>query len=201
MGSDEEEALSNSLQSFANNLAASIKKGLVIVDGTVVAGSVDETAYICDVKVGKNNPVTFPAVPLRVLLNKKASLIEIPDDTQGKESSVLLTFRDGNMNRPQILEIDSAKKIIIEIGGSKLEIIDGKFTFNGGSLDGMVKVNSLVTRMNKIETKVTEMINIFNAHRHLGGTISGSTDLSAILVSGSLSNTARSDIENTKILQ
>jgi hypothetical protein len=201
MGSDEEEALSNSLQSFANNLAASIKKGLVIVDGTVVAGSVDETKYTCDITVGKNNPVTFPAVPLRVLLNKKASLIEIPNDAAGSESVVLMTFRDGNMNRPQLLEVDSAKKIIIEIGGSKLEIIDGKFTFNGGTI-GLPKADSLVTRLNKIENDITSLKNVFTSWVVVpqdGGAALKAA--SALWFGTPLQNTVLNNIANDKILQ
>ena len=198
----EEEALSNSFINFAANLTASIKKGVGVFDGTVKAGTVDETKYICDITL-KNGTgtVTLNAVPLRVLLNEKSSFIEIPDDTAGSESIVLICFRDGNINMPQILEVHKAKKIIQEIGGSRLEIIDGQIIFNNGTV-GLPKADSLITRLNKIENDITMLKNAFTAWVVVPQDGGAALKAAAIgWASTPLNNTILNDIQNTKIKQ
>jgi hypothetical protein len=166
MADSDEEMLSHTLQTFVENLKNEIKKGLVIVEGTVATVSVDMLAYTCTVNIKTNtlafiNPdskidnssklvagtVSFTNVPLRVLINSKSSFIEIPADN----TTVLMTFRDGDFARPQLIEVHECKEIIIEIGGSKIggskiDIIDNKITaitdlfqFNDGSLGGITK--------------------------------------------------------------
>jgi hypothetical protein len=72
----------------------------------------------------------------------------------------------------------------------------------GGKNNGMVKVDDLVTRLNKIEDKVNEIITNFNSHTHISAA-PGSPTATGLpqITSGRLTDTVRSDIENPKIKQ
>lgn len=173
-----------SIQVFGNALLRVIV-GLIRnnnVDGTVV--DVDEAAFTATIKVGE---VNFYAVPLRVLVSSQASFVEVPK--VGTQCAV--TFRDANMGRPYILEVHECSKILYKVGASTCEVSPDAWIFNGGTLGGMVKLEAILSAVNRIEDK-------FNSHKHSGvtsgGSLSGPPD-------STISNTSRGDIENTKIKQ
>jgi hypothetical protein len=119
---------------------------------------------------GKQNPPKiFANIPLKVLISSAnspstVSFIEIPDDTEGNESAVLMTFRDGNVQRPQLLFVDKCKEILMTVTNgdvtSTIDIIAGLITINGGNNDGLVKISDLISKINRLE-------NAFNHHTHL----------------------------------
>jgi hypothetical protein len=75
--------------------------------------------------------------------------------------------------------------------------------FNGGDLGGLVKVLSVVDRLNKIENALNDLASKFNAHTHIL-TLTSGTGTAAVPMNPettTLIKTVRNDIENTKILQ
>lgn len=77
-----------------------------------------------------------------------------------------------------------------------------KIAFNGGANDGLVLVNQLVNKLNALENKVNSIISTFNTHVHAGVTIgSDSSAVTPTLVTGTLTTTVKSDIENANITQ
>ena len=81
-----------------------------------------------------------------------------------------------------------------------------KIVLLGGDLDGLVKVGDLVDKLNDIENKVNDLINAYNAHTHpVPGVTSGpSSTMSSVttsVISGTLTPTQQSDIENENITQ
>ena len=117
------------MKSALEALIGASKRGVIIVDGTI--SDVSETSYTCTVSVGK---AQFFKVPLRVLINSKASICEIP----ANGSTCLMTFRDGNIQRPQIFSIDKCEKILltcddIEMNGTMIKL-------NGLNIASMVNV-------------------------------------------------------------
>ena len=77
-----------------------------------------------------------------------------------------------------------------------------KIAFNGGANDGLVLVNQLVNKLNALENKVNSIISTFNTHVHAGVTIgSDSSAVTPTLVTGTLTPTVKSDIENANITQ
>lgn len=106
-------------------------------------------------------------------------------------------------NNPFVLmfsDIDGFS-IITEDGKTQFIINkNGAIQFNDGSYDGLVKIGSLVTKLNNLENKVNTIITTFNSHVHPGVTSgSSSTSTSATPVTGSLTPTNQSDIENPLI--
>lgn len=73
--------------------------------------------------------------------------------------------------------------------------------FNDGQLGGMVKVISLTDKLNAIENKVNSIITAFNSHTHTNGNLGAPTGAPIVPITGTLTPTNKSDIENTTITQ
>ncbi len=162
--------------------------------------SVDEAKYTCVVTVKTGSAETdIYNVPLKVLISTQASFIEIP-----KIGSICtLLFRHNNERCPQLLHVDECDKILIKVGDSSLKIDSTGFIFNEGE-NGMVLIDKLITKINKIETAL-------KSHQHMyisaAGTPTPTTPTAAPPPAGTADttlvfvNTTQSDIENTKIKQ
>jgi hypothetical protein len=167
-----------------------VTRASVVVDATVI--SVDETKFTCDVTINNSEgetPVTFFDVPLRVLIGSQASVIEIPK----LSSKCLICFRDGNINRPQILSIHEALKILV---------ICDQIVFNNGTLGGLVKVNDLVNDLNSIKQDINTLKTAFSSW--VVAPNDGGAALKAAATawySQQLQPTQPGDLENEKIKQ
>jgi hypothetical protein len=156
--------------------------------------SVDETTFTCSVTVGS---ATFQDVPLRVLISTQSSFLEIPK--VGTEC--VMTFRDANLGRPQLLEVNECDKILIKVGTSTLNIIDGEFKFNGGT-KGIPKADVIKTESEKDKAILDALLQIIN-----GAPIpepgNGSPSALQIALAGVLASKQSGTwtaLENTKIL-
>jgi len=162
-----------------------LNKGNLTVDGIITA--VDESSYTATVKLSVE---TLYKVPLRVLKGAKASFIEIPK----VNTNCLVTFKDNNIQRPTIAEIHEAAKILITCD----EVI-----FNGGTLGGLIKIDDLLEKINRLEDKLKD-------HQHAyipypggspgtpvattKGTLATPPDTTLVF-----NDTTKSEIEDTKI--
>ena len=158
-------ANADDLERALNAFKTMIYKHTVLVDALVT--DVNLGAFTCDVSV---NDVDYTNVPLKVLKQSSASLIEIPK----VNTYVLISFRDANLQSPQIISVHECQKITIIIGSSQLDITNGLFEFNGGSNGGMVLVNQLVSAYNNV---ATDMIAIAAALSALGHPIVPTTTI------------------------
>lgn len=168
--------LASALQLTIRNMS----RGFLTLLGKITDVNDDNT---CDIEI---SGTPFSSVPLCVLLNTQASFYPIPVIGTG----CLVTFKDGDITQPQILQVDKISTLKINA--------TVKVEFNGGTLDGMVKVNDLVTQMNKIEENqnkildVLKSINIPNTPYPFAPLFSAITDLT---------KTTKQQLENTKITQ
>jgi len=83
-------------------------------------------------------------VPLKVLIGTQASFVEIP----AVNSNCTICFRDNNIQRAQLYQVDQCAKILIKIGTQTLQVDSTAWVFNGGST-GMVKADVLKTESEK----------------------------------------------------
>jgi hypothetical protein len=74
-----------------------------------------------------------------------------------------------------------------------------EINLNGTSFDGIVKVNDLVTKLNNLENKVNTIISTFNSHTHVASSFGSPTTVPPVLVTGTLTPTVKTDLENEKI--
>lgn len=165
-----------------------VTRGHVITDGKIV--SVDEVAFTCSVSIGEStNPATYYNVPLRVLKNQQASIIEIPK----VGTNCIICFIQGNLGRPKLYEIHESESIFINCNS---------IIYHGGNLGGMVKVDDLVVKLNAIEQDLNNLKTIFSTWAPIpndGGAALKST--ASNWYGQQLKTTQKSDLENTKIKQ
>jgi hypothetical protein len=173
----------NELGEAFGNFVKHMVRGHVVYEGTVSA--VDTDKFTCDCMI---TDTPFYAVPLKVLTGSQASVIEIP--VVG--SNILLTFRDGNIQRPQILFIDQVDKLLINC--------QTLVEFNGGNLGGMVKVIPLASAIEAIQNDINTLkqdISGWTPVPNDGG--SALKIATAAWASQQLQITEQSDIEDTTI--
>lgn len=70
----------------------------------------------------------------------------------------------------------------------------------GDQYDGLVRVSDLVTKLNNLENKVNALVNFTSTHTHTGvQTGGGSSGPTATPVTGTLTPTQQTDIENENV--
>lgn len=171
--------LGDSLQAFVKSMG----RGYVLFEATVNAVNEDEFTADCELP----DQTIFHDVPLKVVTGAQASVVEIP--VVG--TNILMVFRDGNINRPQIVMTHKVDKLLFTCN---------KVQFNEGQLGGMVKVITLTEKLNNIENMFNNFIQEYNTHTHnvtavgspTGPTIPESTD--------HLTPTEQTEIEDTTII-
>jgi hypothetical protein len=183
-GYEKEADLSNSMVLAIQ----AVTRAHIIVDGVIDA--VDETAFTATVKIGDDtNSATYFNVPLRVLISQQASVVEIP----AVGTKCILSFRDGNIGRPQILACHQALKILVNCDN---------IIFNNGTLGGMVKVEDLVTKLNNLENDINSLKNVFSTWTPVPNDGGAALKTAAGVWFGQqLTPTQKSDLENEKIKQ
>ena len=129
-------------------IAKFYSKGNCIIDAVVTA--VDEDKMTCDIK--DVTGVARSGVPLEVLINvtgaKDVCIVVIPEIN----SPVLIGFRHGNINMPQILKVHKAAKILLKCDN---------IVFNNGT-DYMVYAQKCTDQLNKIEQDLNNLKTAFN---------------------------------------
>lgn len=196
------ETLEQQLTDAFMRLGKMFTRASIIADGII--NEVDESSWTCTIDIQGSNPdgsvrhSLFYNVPLKVLIGSQASFVEVP----AINSACTMTFKDNNIQRPELFQVQVCDKILIKIGDSTLQIDATGFVFNGGTLNGLVKVDSNVDRLNKIEDDVNDLKTKISGWTPVPN--DGGAALKIALTTwygASLVKTVRSDIENTKIKQ
>lgn len=158
-------------------------RGFIVVDGVISKINSNNT---CTVTVGTT---PFTNVPLKVLVNAQASVYEVPV----LKSACLMGFRDGDINRPQIISVDQVDKLLINCATL--------VQYNGGNLGGMVEVINLVTIVNVLQTAFNDLKQIFTDWEPVPD--DGGASLKVLITAWAgqmITLTKRGDIEDTSIL-
>ena len=192
---DKESELSDALIQFGKTFT----RASVITEGKIK--DVDEIAFTATITIsvsvnGKDIDTDLPSVPLKVLKGSQASFIEIPS----VGSACTICFKNNNIQRPQIFQIDTCDKILIKVGENNLEINpeDG-FVFNNSS-NGIVLITELITKLNNIETDLNNLKNLMFAWIPVPSDGGLALKTAAIpWINNKLVKTIKSDIENTKV--
>lgn len=101
---------------------------------------------------------------------------------------------------PFIALYSDIDKYYLQVGNSSIEMLnDGSVTLNDGSFNGLIKGGALTEKLNNLENKVNELISNFNAHTHEVVSVGSPTSAPLSPITGNLTPTIESDIENDKI--
>ena len=90
--------------------------------------------------------------------SKKGHVIAIDDD----QNLIEVLHSNGN----QIL-LDSESINITHKDGNKMVITKDQITFNDGSNEGLINISQLVSKINDLEKRCTDLQTFINAHRHI----------------------------------
>jgi hypothetical protein len=164
-----------------------------IFSGEVKTVNESETTIDVDVDEG----VTVFGVRLKCIIDNTDGMYIVP----AVGSIVTFAQIDGGQDY-QLIQASKIDKVLITIENSTLEITNTGFKFNGGNLNGLVKIAPLVNKLNAIENKVNALVLFSSTHVHAGVTSgSSSTGTPTPPVTGTLTPTQQADLENTKIKQ
>lgn len=101
---------------------------------------------------------------------------------------------------PFVLLFAQIDQVIIITGSSSVTLKDGTIQLNDGSYGGLIKIDSLITKINNLENLVNDLITKYNAHTHILTLTAGTgTAAPTVTVEGSTISpvTQKSDLENT----
>lgn len=184
----------------------------------VTVKSVDEANGVAQVYLFEEDK-TFP-VPLSLYGTEEYGMVHVP--TEG--SAALITFIDGDINRPVFVGISEIDKwafkrnetaitfttdpdeVNVTVGNSKVRITPDLIEMNEGSLDGLVIVGKLTERLNRLQQQIEAIQSAIASHSHLVAT-SGSAaqqvgnTTTTIYAKVNVDSFDNSDYENEKIKQ
>jgi hypothetical protein len=80
------------------------------------------------------------------------------------EGSIVVVGRIANTKRYCLLNCNELVKIQWKIGDITMEFTEDGIVFNGGDLKGMVKIDALIEKINRLEQKVST-----HQHAYVGG--------------------------------
>lgn len=184
----------------------------------VTVKSVDEANGVAQVYLFEEDK-TFP-VPLSLYGTEEYGMVHVP--TEG--SAALITFIDGDINRPIFVGISEINKwafkrnetvitfttdpdeVNVTVGNSKVRITPDLIEMNGGSLDGLVIIGKLTERLNRLQQQIEAIQSAIASHSHLVATSGSATQqvgntTTTIYTKVNVDSFDNSDYENEKIKQ
>jgi hypothetical protein len=132
-------------------------------------------------------------VRLRAVVNNNTDKILV---TPSIGSYVLVVDLSGGEYRNlAVIGYSEIDGIEIITGNTKIEVNNGSIVFNGGGLDGLVKINELTQKLN-------DLVQAFNTHIHTTTATIGTGPVGSISApTQTAQNFSKSDYENNKIKQ
>lgn len=184
----------------------------------VTVKSVDEANGVAQVYLFEEDK-TFP-VPLSLYGTEEYGMVHVP--TEG--SAALITFIDGDINRPVFVGISEIDKwafkrnetaitfttdpdeVNVTVGNSKVRITPDLIEMNEGSLDGLVIVGKLTERLNRLQQQIEAIQSAIASHSHLVATSGSATHqvgntTTTTYAKVNVDSFDNSDYENEKIKQ
>lgn len=184
----------------------------------VTVKSVDEANGVAQVYLFEEDK-TFP-VPLSLYGTEEYGMVHVP--TEG--SAALITFIDGDINRPVFVGISEIDKwafkrnetaitfttdpdeVNVTVGNSKVRITPDLIEMNEGSLDGLVIVGKLTERLNRLQQQIEAIQSAIALHSHLVATSGNATQqvgntTTTTYAKVNVDSFDNSDYENEKIKQ
>jgi hypothetical protein len=157
-----------------------LQKNLPVQSVIATVKKVDETNFTCDVDPIDGGP-TMHSVRLKPAVDESDSgFIAIP----AAGSDVIVALVNNNDNYAYVTVFGKVKKYLIKTEA------DGVIELQGNELGGLVKIETLVEKINTLESK-------FNSHTHSGVTTgAGISGVPTMLIEPL---TQRDELENTKV--
>jgi len=142
-----EEELSDVFEQLVDNVVN--KQNYYAIKGK--ATNIDEAKRTCDLEPF-NEMAKRTNIRLQSVVSETLGFVLIPK----LNSTIVVSFFDSK--KGYVTLTSELEKILIDTNLTQ---------FNGGALGGLIKINDLVTNIQKIETTLEALIVTFNAHIHI----------------------------------
>lgn len=148
-------------------------------------------------------------VAAKAKLNISADVSAIADENHAKftvkDTSVTLNKTDAIVSVGNTKMTVDNSSATVQVGTIKISLDKDGVYLNGDGLGGLIKIAELVTRLNSVESALSDLITKYNGHIHvttatpgtspIPGVISPTTATSASVVT----QTSQSQLENTNV--
>jgi hypothetical protein len=148
--------------------------------------SVDEANATIDVMPFESE-AALTKVQLAAVDDLEEGLLLIP----AVGSNVLVSLIGEEEDEAVVMGYSKLDKVKLKIGESTLAISVEGFTINGGALGGLIKIETLVERINRLEERML-------SHQHLSASAGMPTSPDPA-TNASFSTTQREELEDTKV--
>lgn len=108
------------------------------------------------------------------------------------------------VNGENVVSIDNNGIRLNVMDSSEIHLMDGLIQMNGGELDGLVAINALTSRLNKLQSEIDSIVQSYNGHVHTftwAGTSGTANTLATASTATSPSTFDKSEYENKNITQ
>ncbi len=129
-----------------------------------IVRAVNEPAQTAEVQLTTYDKDSRVEVLLNATPTNDMGIIIYPE----VDSDVIVCDVDGK-GTYTIVRYGKIKRVQIRLGSGEpeLQVTEGAIVMNGGTNDGLVKVNELVGKINAIENLLNSLVIKYNAHTHL----------------------------------
>jgi hypothetical protein len=165
-----------------------------IITATVKSINTDET-----IVVTTGSGLEIDDVRLRSVIRTAATKIVV---TPADNSTVLIGKID-NSDEYVVVAVDEVAKVEIVLSATIKLVIDANgIVMNGGSLDGLVKLGALLTKLNALEDDVNNLKNVFKLWTPVPSDGGAALKTAATTwANAAITKTVKADLENPKIKQ
>lgn len=106
---------------------------------------------------------------------------------------------------PYAIMYSELTKVSAIVGDNNVEITSDGIQLSGNTFGGLIKIQELVTKINRLESKVDDLITKYNSHIHITTATVGATPTPGVIAPTTTSETPigtqtqKSDLENETI--
>lgn len=139
--------------------------------------------------------------PIRVplmCLNAGSAVLKVKPK---QYSTAIILYTEGDVNRPVFVGFTEVEEITIVVGESSVKITDGLIEFNGGENKGMVLVEKLTERLNKLQGEIEQIQTAIATHTHTYSPATAGTTATPAYARVTVSRFDASEYANNKITQ
>lgn len=155
--------------------------------------------------MGKIATIIESATVVSVDTDNLTCVVELADETEIADvrlKAAIDEVKDGIVQIPVVGSTVLVGSIGNKVGVRAVIMVSEveETLFDGGENGGLIRIAELVEKLNNLENKVNDIVSKFNSHVHTGvSTGGGSSGTTPTTVSGTLTTTQQSDLENEKV--
>ena len=157
-----------------------------------IAKNIREQDFICDAE-----PIDGSAdiQDVKFCIDEHTNFVLVP-----KENTTILVVMDTDVSGFVVMTSEIQKIILSVNDGAKIEIKEETITFNSGDFGGLVKIQPLIDKINRLENQLNSLYSLLKTHVHpvsaVGSPTGNSPNLAGLT---NIDLTQKNELENLNI--